>query len=101
MKYVTCIVKAAPLRKEPSHRSEMISQLLPDDAAEVLENEKQFTRVKCLYDNYEGWVANNQVRSIEALSPVTAEVQLLNVENVRQTALKYLDTPYLWGGKSS
>ena len=37
MKYVISTVKTAPVRKEPNHRSEMTSQLLKDEAAEVLE----------------------------------------------------------------
>jgi len=100
MKYVTCSVAVAPLRNEPRHQSEMISQLLMSEAAEVLEKEKQFTKVRCVEDEYEGWVANNQVNFTDQL---TASDQLnfsFEADTVRETAFAYLDVPYIWGGKS-
>lgn len=100
MKYVTSSVAVAPIRKEPGHRSEMTSQLLQNEIAEVLETEKQFTRLRCLYDDYEGWCANNQL--VEAIHPEPVEYDLFsfNAENLNQVARRYLDVPYLWGGKS-
>lgn len=100
MKYVTSSVAVAPIRKEPGHRSEMTSQLLQNEIAEVLETEKQFTRLRCLYDDYEGWCANNQL--VEAIHPEPFEYELFsfNAENLNQVARRYLDVPYLWGGKS-
>lgn len=55
MQLFTCIVPAAPLRKEAAHRSEMVSQLLFGETAEILEKDKLFARVRCTYDQYEGW----------------------------------------------
>jgi cell wall-associated NlpC family hydrolase len=100
MKYVICTVAVAPLRKEPNHRSEMTSQLLINEAGEILETEKQFTKVKCLYDGYEGWVANNQVSQTEKISSEAPTVQQFTGENIKEITLQYLDVPYLWGGKS-
>jgi cell wall-associated NlpC family hydrolase len=100
MKYVTCPVKAAPLRKDPNHRSEMISQLLKGETAEVLEEEKQFTKVRCEYDGYEGWIANNQVQPASQYTPVVHPALPFDSEQLKQVAIEYLDTPYLWGGKS-
>lgn len=101
MKNVSCSVVVAPIRKEPSHRSEMVSQLLLNEHAAVLETEKQFTKVRCLYDDYEGWIANNQIVSVDRPASVTNEnVIFFNADTMRQTALGYLDVPYLWGGKS-
>ncbi len=100
MKYVICSVAVAPLRKEPSHRSEMTSQLLMNEAAEVLEAEKQFTKVRCLYDGYEGWVANNQVSSAEEISVAEQQSQPFESRAIRKVAFTYLDVPYLWGAKS-
>jgi gamma-D-glutamyl-L-lysine dipeptidyl-peptidase len=103
MKYVVCNVTVAPLRKEPAHRSEMTSQLLRNEIAEVLEAEKQFTKVKCLYDDYEGWVANNQVTPRETSPEEGAGVGTAPFEaaGIKEKALKFLDTPYLWGGKTA
>ena len=100
MKYITCSVAVAPLRKEASHRSEMTSQLLQHETAEVLESEKQFTKVKCLYDQYEGWVANNQVMPIENPEEKTNELIAFEGDNIYKVSREYLDVPYLWGGKS-
>ncbi len=101
MKNVSCSVVVAPLRKEPSHRSEMVSQLLLNEHAAVLETEKQFTKVRCLYDDYEGWIANNQIVPVnEPASIINDSVTSLDAASIRQTALTYLDVPYLWGGKS-
>lgn len=55
------LLSVIPMRKEPSHRSEMVSQLLFGEYAQILEEESQFVRIKCLYDDYEGWVQANQL----------------------------------------
>jgi gamma-D-glutamyl-L-lysine dipeptidyl-peptidase len=59
------LLSVIPMRKEPSHRSEMTSQLLFGEYAEILEEKEQFVRVKCLYDDYEGWVQKNQLTTVE------------------------------------
>lgn len=59
MSYAVCTVAAAPLRKEPTHRSEMISQLLFGETAQILEEKDEWLRIKCLYDGYEGWLTNH------------------------------------------
>jgi len=136
------------MRSEASHKSEMVSQLLFGEAGEVLQDEKDFTRIKCLYDGYEGWCAKSQLAEAEdatafepvaytkeksatawlndtivplsLATPVFAKVSLdryiigfdedalpknaagaTPLSFLRQFALSYLNTPYLWGGKSS
>jgi gamma-D-glutamyl-L-lysine dipeptidyl-peptidase len=61
------LVSTFPMRKEPDHRSEMVSQLLLGEYAEVLESDKDFYRIKCIYDDYEGWVQANQLVFTDAL----------------------------------
>ncbi|MBC7650461.1 MAG: C40 family peptidase, partial [Deinococcales bacterium] len=61
MSVVTSIVAVCPLRKEPDHRSEMTSQLLLGEFAEIIETHKEFIKVKCLYDDYEGWCQRVQL----------------------------------------
>lgn len=61
MSFVVCIVAVCPLRSEASHRSEMISALLLGEAAEVLEREKDFIKIRCLYDDYIGWAQASQL----------------------------------------
>lgn len=64
------LLSVIPIRKEPAHRSEMVSQLLFGELAQVLGEEKDFIRIKCLYDQYEGWVQANQLKEVEDI-PVT------------------------------
>jgi len=65
MQYVVAIVAVCPLRSEASHRSEMVSQLLFGEGAEVLETGKDFTKIKCLYDDYEGWAQTSQLAEVD------------------------------------
>jgi gamma-D-glutamyl-L-lysine dipeptidyl-peptidase len=64
MAFVVPVVSVCPMRKEPSHRSEMVSQLLFGEFAEVLEEDKDFTKVKGLYDGYEGWCQRSQLQPV-------------------------------------
>lgn len=100
MKYISCSVAIAPLRKEPSHRSEMVSQLLQNETAEVLETEKQFTKIRCTYDGYEGWIANNQLVNTGHAINDTHSPKPFDETSIRALAMEYKDVPYLWGGKS-
>lgn len=93
MPYVICTVSAAPMRKEASHRSEMISQALFGETAEVLEEKEEWLRIKCVYDGYEGWLTHHLVTPVAdavvkapqlyvstgLLNPVTLPDQLINL----------------------
>lgn len=79
MTFVVCIVPVSPMRKEASHRSEMVSQLLFGETAEVMEEHKGFTRLRCLYDHYEGWCQSSQLTSVE-LSQINGDHILLSRE---------------------
>jgi cell wall-associated NlpC family hydrolase len=151
MAFVICMVPTAPLRKEAAHRSEMVSQLLFGEIAEVLEEGKIFVKLRCLYDNYEGWCQLSQLTIIdeqqvkEAGNVLSNEwTTLISVNNdpmhismgsslgilkngktevgkfeiasgkevwnpsnatvsaeaLKARAYQYLNTPYLWGGRS-
>ena len=143
-----------PMRAEPSHRSEMVNQLLFGEHYAVLETsrDKQWFNVSNYFDGYKGWICENQHHSISedyfeqinksnykiSLDPITSILynrhplfipmgsilpispnELFKVEEqlafngeakdlgqkreydfVRSIAVKYLHTPYLWGGKT-
>lgn len=61
MDYAFCIAAVAPLRKEPSHKSEMVSQLLLGETGKVLSIEKDFVLIECTYDGYNGWIQKKQI----------------------------------------
>ncbi len=65
MTFVACIVAVAPMRATASHRSEMVSQLLLGEFAEVLETTKDFTLIRTLYDQYEGWCQTSQLAEVD------------------------------------
>lgn len=146
MRFVASIVAVCPLRKEPDHRSEMTSQLLLGEYAEVLEEQKEFVQVKCLYDGYIGWCQrvqlaftdetistskfvahtfglveiNQQPCRVSFGTPVFQQTLAFNhftvdytnietldatsvdflPENITQYASVFLNTPYLWGGRT-
>ncbi|MCS6992103.1 MAG: C40 family peptidase [Chitinophagales bacterium] len=65
MSYAICELTAIPLRAEASHRSEMVSQLLFGEMAEVIRHEKEWLLLRSLYDQYEGWCWKKQVRLLD------------------------------------
>jgi cell wall-associated NlpC family hydrolase len=147
-----CCVPVGPLRSEPSHRTEMVSQLLFGECCEILDQaNRDWYRVRVKYDGYEGWCQPAHLTEVDdteyestwqVLTPewVTAleynghpmmvpmGSQLTGMKNgkakwrrnqvhckgktwdaaradtdpksIRQLTYKYLNTPYLWGGKS-
>jgi cell wall-associated NlpC family hydrolase len=61
MEYAVCTVPAAPMRKEASHRSEMVNQLLFGETMVLLEQRDEWFRVRSFYDQYEGWLTEHLV----------------------------------------
>ena len=73
MPNAVCLLPVIPIRKEPSHRSEMVSQLLFGEYAITGEEKDEFVFVKVDYDGYQGWVQAKQlivVESKEVLMPI-------------------------------
>lgn len=56
----------APVRSLPNDKSEMISQLLFGETAEVVERRDNWTQVVCSWDGYSGWVDTKQLKLISA-----------------------------------
>jgi len=83
MNYAICTVAAAPVRREPSHRSEMTSQLLFGDRIDVLEAQAEWFRIRCLYDNYEGWTTNHLIAPLDAAA-VTAPTNFVTTGLINQ-----------------
>jgi len=146
MIHAFCNVALSPVRAEDSDKSEMISQILFGEAIEILELKENWSFIKCIYDNYEGWVDSKQYKitknpvsadflsfhlshacQFNALSiplvlgsrlpnfdglnfSIEKEKYLFNgkaidfkknaITNLQKIALKYINAPYLWGGRS-
>lgn len=143
-----CQVSVAPIRAEAFHRSEQITQLLFGEACERIDVLGEFTKVRIIYDGYEGWCQSVQL--IEIKEPISnscmvsdwTNTVLINEQKMKvpmgsslaffnerilllgnqhfhydgfmidtslnrftkcalhKLALKFLNTPYLWGGRS-
>ena len=146
MIHAFCNVALAPLRAENQDRSEMISQLIFGETIELLDVKDNWTFVKSIHDDYEGWIDTKQYKVIDKLFeskhltfhlshacqlndlsfPLVLGSKLPNFDginfkigkdkyiyngkaveteknplsNLKKVALKYINAPYLWGGRS-
>lgn len=55
-KFAICHLSVAPLRLEPSDRSEIISQALFGESFEIIEEQVKWTKVRCMWDDYEAFI---------------------------------------------
>ena len=60
MRYGICKLSVVPMRKEKSHESELVSELLYNDIYEVSEDCQEWLKIKSLFDSYEGWIRSIQ-----------------------------------------
>ncbi|SEH36999.1 C40 family peptidase [Epilithonimonas hominis] len=71
-----CNVSIAPLRADSSDKSEIVSQLLYGESADILEVKDNWTKIKTHYDNYEAWMDTKQI------SPVSDEFVVSRKRNL-------------------
>ena len=60
MKFGICHLSTIPLRKEPSDRSELVTQLLFGESYKVVKSEEKWLYISCSHDDYRGWMDLNQ-----------------------------------------
>lgn len=79
-----CNLAIIPLRFEPNDKSEIVSQVLFGEHFEVLEQFKQWAKIKMNYDGYEGWVDSKQFQLISEsdFNNLSNEVVILNADLV-------------------
>ena len=54
-------LNSIPLRKDPSNRCEMVSQVLFGETFKIIETNKDWIKIATDFDFYEGWVLKNQI----------------------------------------
>jgi len=85
-----CNLAIIPLRIEPSDKSEIVSQVLFGEHFEILEQLKQWSKIKLQFDNYEGWVDSKQYQVISKTEfhQLSEDVIVLNAD-----LLEYITGP--------
>lgn len=61
MKFGMCNLNMVSVRLEPSHRSEMVTQVLFGELFEITDKTEGWVKVKLMYDGYEGWMDSKQL----------------------------------------
>ncbi|MDO9183886.1 MAG: C40 family peptidase [Bacteriovorax sp.] len=85
-----CNLAIIPLRFEPSDKSEIVSQVLFGEHFEILEQFKQWARIKMQYDGYEGWVDSKQFQPISEsnFNQLSEDAIILNAD-----LIEYITAP--------
>lgn len=66
MDYGVVSVPAAPVRRKPMHRKEMVNQLLFGEAVKVLKKKDDlWVKVRSLHDGYEGWITSTMLEAVD------------------------------------
>jgi hypothetical protein len=66
--YGICNLSIVPLRQEESDKSEMISQVLFGEHFEIIEKQKNWSKIRLTFDKCEGYIDNKQYLEITAES---------------------------------
>ena len=74
MQYGICKLSVVPVRISNSDKSEMVTQLIYGDLIYIIEEKENWTKIKCDFDNYIGWIDSKQYQKIN-------EVQKKYLEN--------------------
>ncbi|KQR93838.1 hydrolase Nlp/P60 [Chryseobacterium sp. Leaf180] len=59
-----CTVTVAPVRAENSDRAEIVTEILFGESADIVEVNKNWTKIKMHYDGYEGWMDTKQIKPV-------------------------------------
>ena len=60
MQYGICNLSIVPLRNEPADISELVSQVLYGEFFKIIEQRKNWSKIRLAFDSYEGWIDNKQ-----------------------------------------
>lgn len=78
------------MRSEPSHQSELVSQLLYGDCFKITSKKKGWLQITALADQYSGWIDGKQATSI---SKSDAEKITIKTPLYSTRLVDYIETP--------
>lgn len=96
-----CNLAIIPLRVEPNDRSEIVSQVLFGEHFEIIEQLKQWSKIRLHFDEYEGWIDSKQLQLISEseYQQLSKDAIILNADLVEYiTASNNLLMPIPLGG---
>mgnify|MGYP000215179148 CR=1 FL=1 len=67
MKYGICDLSVVPLRADAKDQAEIVSQLLLGDLVEILKTADNWILVRCLFDDYQGWMDTKQITALSQI----------------------------------
>lgn len=85
MRYGICNLSVVPMRKEPSHTSELVSELLFNDIYKIIGENDEWLKIQCMYDSYEGWIRklqHNEITDNEFNEYISKEKFIINVPSI-------------------
>jgi hypothetical protein len=87
MDFAVVSVPAAPVRRKPMHRKEMVSQLLFGETVKVLKTKGDlWVKIRSLHDGYEGWMTSTMLEAVDEMTAATRSVfattDLLNTVSI-------------------
>lgn len=72
MDYAIVAVPAAPVRRKPDHRKEMVNQLLFGELVKVIKTKGElWVKIQSLHDGYGGWMTNTMLLPIDESLAIT------------------------------
>ena len=86
MRYGICNLSVVPMRKEASHTSELVSELLFNDIYKIIDENDEWLKIQCMYDSYEGWIRklqHNEITDNEYNEYLIKDKYIVNVPTIQ------------------
>jgi gamma-D-glutamyl-L-lysine dipeptidyl-peptidase len=148
MNYFVCENVFVPLRSGPTHKSEMLSQVLFGEKYKIIDQSGKWIKIELIFDNYQGWIDLDHLQHSESstvsqgrvltksllcfkkdntklvlepgceifdpnflsltftagtgsfkASPEFDESFITTADSITDTALRFINSPYIWGGR--
>jgi gamma-D-glutamyl-L-lysine dipeptidyl-peptidase len=98
MKFGVSDLSLVPVRKEPSERSEMVTQALFGEHYKILEQIEGWVKIKISFDGYEGWISHRAMNIVpqeyynllENSTPAILQNLICRVRKISDNSLFYI-----------